>query len=306
MTGHSFVPLPGSERGSLPESQELGAVDDSQRIEVTLVTRRRAPLPRDLVEGPDTLTRRAVRRAARHRPGRPVAHQDRAGRARPGGHRGRRGRPPGQGARARSPRCPRRSAPSCAWSARPDPVSGAGHGRAPVPRRRPADPGRAGRHRARGAGPGRPAAGPARSSAAPRPPRPAPGPAAHPARAPTGPAPCAGPGRGAHVLHAAAGGRAVPVPGGHRRDRARPSRSSSSAAASAAATWIPTSPGWASRCPRSPRPAWTARSTQPGPGPERRRRRGAAGHRGGRRGRPRARRRWSTSRPTPTRASWTR
>ena len=57
MTGHSFVPLPGSERGSLPESQQLGAVDESQEIEVTLVTRRRAPLPLDLVEGPATLTR---------------------------------------------------------------------------------------------------------------------------------------------------------------------------------------------------------------------------------------------------------
>jgi kumamolisin len=57
MTGHPFVPLPGSERGSLPESQPLGAVDESQQIEVTLVTRRRAALPRDLVEGPATLTR---------------------------------------------------------------------------------------------------------------------------------------------------------------------------------------------------------------------------------------------------------
>jgi kumamolisin len=56
MSGQSFVPLPGSERGSLPESQELGAVDESQEIEVTLVTRRRAALPRDLVEGPATLT----------------------------------------------------------------------------------------------------------------------------------------------------------------------------------------------------------------------------------------------------------
>ena len=57
MTGQSFVPLPGSERGSLPESQQLGAVDEAQQIEVTLVTRRRAALPRDLVEGPATLTR---------------------------------------------------------------------------------------------------------------------------------------------------------------------------------------------------------------------------------------------------------
>ena len=57
MTGQPFVPLPGSERGSLPESQQLGAVDGAQQIEVTLVTRRRAALPRDLVEGPATLTR---------------------------------------------------------------------------------------------------------------------------------------------------------------------------------------------------------------------------------------------------------
>jgi kumamolisin len=56
MTGQSFVPLPGSERGPLPQSQELGPVDESRQIEVTLVTRRRAPLPRDLVEGPATLT----------------------------------------------------------------------------------------------------------------------------------------------------------------------------------------------------------------------------------------------------------
>ncbi len=57
MTGQSFVPLPGSERGSLPDAQELGAVDESQQLEVTLVTRRRAALPQDLVEGPATLTR---------------------------------------------------------------------------------------------------------------------------------------------------------------------------------------------------------------------------------------------------------
>ncbi len=56
MTGHSFVPLPGSERGPLPQSQELGPVDESRQVEVTLVTRRRAPLPQDLVEGPATLT----------------------------------------------------------------------------------------------------------------------------------------------------------------------------------------------------------------------------------------------------------
>ena len=57
MAGDSFVPLPGSERGPLPEAEQAGAVDGAQRIEVTLVTRRRAALPRELVEGPGTLTR---------------------------------------------------------------------------------------------------------------------------------------------------------------------------------------------------------------------------------------------------------
>ena len=53
----SFVPLPGSERRPLPAAEQAGPVDGSQRIEVTLVTRRRAALPRDLVEGPATVTR---------------------------------------------------------------------------------------------------------------------------------------------------------------------------------------------------------------------------------------------------------
>ncbi len=53
----SFVPLPGSERGPLPAAEQAGPVDGTQRIEVTLVTRRRAALPRDLVEGPATVSR---------------------------------------------------------------------------------------------------------------------------------------------------------------------------------------------------------------------------------------------------------
>ena len=60
----SFVPLPGSERGPLPAAEQAGPVDGSQRIEVTLVTRRRAALPRDLVEGPATVTREQL--AERH------------------------------------------------------------------------------------------------------------------------------------------------------------------------------------------------------------------------------------------------
>ncbi len=57
MTTDSFVPLPGSERGSLPEAEVTGPVDGSQRVEVTLVTRHRRPVPRALITGPDTLSR---------------------------------------------------------------------------------------------------------------------------------------------------------------------------------------------------------------------------------------------------------
>ena len=53
----SFVPLPGSARGPVPAAEQAGPVDESQRIVVTLVTRRRSPLPRDLVDTPETVTR---------------------------------------------------------------------------------------------------------------------------------------------------------------------------------------------------------------------------------------------------------
>jgi kumamolisin len=52
MTDHSFVPLPGSERGPLPGAEPAGAVEASERIEVTLVTRRRAELLRDASGAP--------------------------------------------------------------------------------------------------------------------------------------------------------------------------------------------------------------------------------------------------------------
>ena len=57
MPDRRFVPLPGSERDRLPDVQPAGPVDESERIEVTLVTRRRAPLPEEAVTGPGTLTR---------------------------------------------------------------------------------------------------------------------------------------------------------------------------------------------------------------------------------------------------------
>jgi kumamolisin len=56
MTDDSFVPLPGSERGPVPGLEAVGPVDGAARIEVTLVTRRRAALPAELVLGPATLT----------------------------------------------------------------------------------------------------------------------------------------------------------------------------------------------------------------------------------------------------------
>ena len=56
MAGDSFVPLPGSERGPVPGLELTGPVDGGARVEVTLVTRRRAALPAELVLGPATLT----------------------------------------------------------------------------------------------------------------------------------------------------------------------------------------------------------------------------------------------------------
>ncbi|HTW00636.1 MAG TPA: S53 family peptidase [Streptosporangiaceae bacterium] len=57
MTDHSFVPLPGSERRALPQAQPAGTIDESERIEVTLVTRRRAELRRDASGAPVRLSR---------------------------------------------------------------------------------------------------------------------------------------------------------------------------------------------------------------------------------------------------------
>jgi kumamolisin len=56
MTEGSFVPLPGSERETISGVQDIGPVDPGERIEVTLITRRRAELPAELVTGPDTIS----------------------------------------------------------------------------------------------------------------------------------------------------------------------------------------------------------------------------------------------------------
>ena len=51
-----LVHLPGSERAPLAEARPAGQLDTSERAELTLVLRRRAPLPADIVEGPTVLT----------------------------------------------------------------------------------------------------------------------------------------------------------------------------------------------------------------------------------------------------------
>ena len=56
MTEGSFVPLPGSDRKTISGVQDIGPVDEGERIEVTLVTRRRAELPGELVTGPATIS----------------------------------------------------------------------------------------------------------------------------------------------------------------------------------------------------------------------------------------------------------
>jgi kumamolisin len=56
MTDDSFVPLAGSERGPLPQLEAAGPVDGAARIDVTLVIRRRAALPAELVLVPATMS----------------------------------------------------------------------------------------------------------------------------------------------------------------------------------------------------------------------------------------------------------
>ena len=52
-----LVLLPGSERAPLAEARPAGQLDTSERAEVTLVLRRRADIPAEIVEGPTVLTR---------------------------------------------------------------------------------------------------------------------------------------------------------------------------------------------------------------------------------------------------------
>ena len=53
---HPLVQLAGSERAPLAAATPAGQLDTSERAELTLVLRRRAELPADIVEGPTVLT----------------------------------------------------------------------------------------------------------------------------------------------------------------------------------------------------------------------------------------------------------
>ncbi len=72
MTGASLVPLPGSERGPVAGVQPAGPLDPNERIQVTVITRRAASLPRT----PAGLLGRLVRAELRLRHGAQVADHD--------------------------------------------------------------------------------------------------------------------------------------------------------------------------------------------------------------------------------------
>ena len=192
MTEGSFVPLAGSNRETLSGVQDAGPVDESERIEVTLVLRRRAELPAGLVTGPDTISTDEL--AASY--GTDPADIDRAREILAGyglevtsTHPG---FPPDQGRRHRGP-----AGRGVRGDAAPRFQPGPGRyraGGAPLPARQPGDPGRAGRDRDRGPGAGQPAAG-----------KPA--------------FPAVRGGRDTVLVHATAGGAGLRLPGGHGRDR---------------------------------------------------------------------------------------
>jgi kumamolisin len=56
----TFVPLPGSERSSLPDAEPSGLIDDAERIEVTVLTRRIAALDRDAAGVPPRISRQEL------------------------------------------------------------------------------------------------------------------------------------------------------------------------------------------------------------------------------------------------------
>ena len=63
MSDDSFVQLSGSQRGPLAGVEPAGAIDGSERIELTIVTRRRAELPLDDAGVPVRLSRAELERS---------------------------------------------------------------------------------------------------------------------------------------------------------------------------------------------------------------------------------------------------
>ncbi len=63
MTGPGLVQLAGSDRGTLDDAQLAGPVDPAEQIELTLVTRRAANLPRTAAGVPVRLSREELRQA---------------------------------------------------------------------------------------------------------------------------------------------------------------------------------------------------------------------------------------------------
>jgi kumamolisin len=61
MTDMTYVPLPGSERAALPQGAAAGSIDESEQIEVTVVTRRKADLPRTTGGRPARISRDELR-----------------------------------------------------------------------------------------------------------------------------------------------------------------------------------------------------------------------------------------------------
>src|SRR5690242_6025591 len=58
---HNLVELPGSARTRLEAATPAGQLDTSERAELTLVLRRRAEIPAEIVEGPTVLTHDELR-----------------------------------------------------------------------------------------------------------------------------------------------------------------------------------------------------------------------------------------------------
>ena len=157
MTEGSFVPLAGQRTRDAFRRPGHWACRRGERIEVTLVIRRRAELPAELVTGPATISTEELASSY----GTDPADIDRAardpGRLRPGGHQHASRFPPDQGGRHRGP-----ADAGVRHDAAPRFQPGPGRyraGGAPLPRGPPGGPGRAGRDRDRGPGAGQPAAG---------------------------------------------------------------------------------------------------------------------------------------------------